>query len=211
MAAGKLLGTAALVLAVGLPVHASVNGGGSIIVHTNDAYTHFSTSVCTTTLGQPASCEDAITRTDKASGTIVWFLAAFVPEATPNVAAVYFGMRFNDATLDPGVRYGHCSVGSGLAIEDAGWPSDVAAGVTLGFVPAMTDHLFRFYYFQVEDSQSGPDPWLCSAVNPAGHYAAFFDNHLPPNEDRITRFGCVHWYDDEGFNTCPVPPPALVA
>jgi hypothetical protein len=183
-------------------VLAGPNGGGSIIVHTNDAYVWDSATGCTTTLGQPATCVDAVTRTDKAAGVVVWFLAAFVPTATPEVRTVYFGIDHDDLNLRI-VSYGSC--GSGLELPDDGWPSNTT-GDSWGFYTPQTSHLFRFYWFVVSEvGQSATGEYFCSAVNPTGGYAEFDDNSWPPQADAITRFGCVHWYE-EGSNTCPVPP-----
>jgi len=42
----------------------------------------------------------------------------------------------------------------------------------------------------------------CSAINPIGGYAAFYDTSFPPIQDTITQFGCMRWYD-AGANECP--------
>ncbi len=208
-----LLGGLILLLAAAMPALAGRNGGGSIVVHTTDAYTYLSTTICTSTLSVPASCAAAGTRTDKDTAAVVWFLASFVPEATPAVAHIYFGLNFDAVNLDPSTKYGSCPPG-GVEVPDAGWPGgDPIPGIsgnTVGFgTPVTGSTLFVFYYFKVDDFSGGPpaEPFLCSAVNPTGGYAKFYDDAFPPVEDAITRFGCVKWYADTGYNTCPVPPP----
>ncbi len=184
---------------------AGPNAHGAIVVHTNDAYGYLSTTVCTTTLGQPVACESAITRTDKASAAVVWFLAAFLPTASPRVAAIYFGIDFDDANLDPTTEFGFCGPAGTVEAPDDGWPSNTA-GDAIGFgTPIIGNTLFRFYYFKVDEFSGLPGPFLCSTINPTGGYAAYFDDNFPPAQDNITMFGCVRWYA-EGQRPCDWPP-----
>jgi hypothetical protein len=187
--------------ATAAPVLAGSNGGGSIIVHTNDTYTWDDPTVCTTTLGLPASCAGAVTRTDKATGVVIWFLAAFESSSVPDVRTVYFGMNFDELNL--GIDgHGHC--GSGLELPEDGWPSNTT-GSTWGFYAAQTSYMFPLYWFLVSElGEPVTGEYFCSAANATGAYASFVDSVL--REDIITRFGCVHWYE-VGSNTCPAPPP----
>jgi len=209
-----MLGGLILLLAATMPALAGRNGGGSIVVHTTDSYTYLSTTVCTSTLGVPANCAAAGTRTDKGTGALIWFLASFVPEATPVVSVIYFGINFDSVNLDPSTKYGPCAPAGSLEAPDTGWPTgDPVAGISgnsLAFGTPMTGStMFPFYYFKVDDFSGGApaEPFLCSAINPTGNYAAFIDDAFPGVQDNITRFGCVKWYSDTGYNTCPVPPP----
>lgn len=200
-----LFGGLSLLLAASLPSFAGVNGGGSIIVHTDDSYTYRSTTICTTAVGEPASCAAAVTTAGQSDHPqVIWFLASFVPEASPRVASVYFGM---DQNLPVGFvdRQGFCGPAGSVEISDSGWPSP-EAGNSVGFgSPIAGDTLFRFYYFIVADeTETGAS--FCSKINPTGGYASFYDDAFPPVQDNVTRFGCVKWYE-AGSNTCPVPPP----
>jgi hypothetical protein len=128
---------------------AGSNSNGAIIVHTNDAYNYSAGTVCTTTLGAPATCEEAITRSDKNFVTLgqrstVWFLAAFLPTASPRVASVYFGTDVDDANFDAGSNYGPCGPAGTQQVPDAGWPYDVGNSVGFG-TPILGNTLFRFY------------------------------------------------------------------
>ncbi len=184
---------------------AGPNAQGAIVVHTNDAYDYLSTTVCTTTLGQPATCEEAIVRTDKETNAVVWFLAAFLPTANPRVAAISFGINFDDMNLDPSTEFGFCGPAGTVEAPDDGWPSNTA-GTAIGFgTPIIGNTLFRFYYFKVDEFSGLPGPFLCSTINPTGGFAAFFDDNLPPAQDNITMFGCVRWYA-EGQRPCDWPP-----
>jgi hypothetical protein len=178
------------------PVFAGPNSNGAIIVHTNDAYEWGSSTVCTTPLGQPATCADAVTRTDKSADTVIWFLASFVPTSAPDVMTIYFGINQDEmnVTVD---GYGHC--GLGLEIPDDGWPSN-ADGTTWGFYTPETSTLFRFYWFSVSDRSGAPGAYFCSAANPTGGYASFVSSDIIA--DGIIQFGCVQWYG-AGYNTCP--------
>jgi len=184
------------------PAMAGPNANGAIIVHTNDAYTYKSATACTTTLGMPATCETAITQTNvtNASGySVVWFLAAFLPTATPNVATVFFGHHYDVAQL--GIEaYGPC--GAGTQIPDATWPFDDDSGTSWGFTTAQTAILFRFYVFQVYENTppATAGAYFCSDINFLGGYASFISSGL--EVDLITKFGCVKWYE-AGYNDCP--------
>jgi hypothetical protein len=69
------------------------NAGGSLILHTADTYEYSTATACTTASGEPASCAEAVTRTDRDQGAVLWLLAAFDPTASPGVTVVYFGIR----------------------------------------------------------------------------------------------------------------------
>ncbi len=199
---GRTIAAALLLVVFCSPAIAGPNSDGAIIVHTNDGYVYDSAeTACTTPLGQPASCEDALTQTNQ-STSVVWFLAAFPPGANPAVATIYFGIDIDAANVDANLAFGACGAPGMLEIPDAGWPSN-DAGNSIGFgTPVVGNTLFRFYYFGRRSPRDLPVPYLCSAINPTGGYAAFFDTSLPPREDRIARFGCVKWYEP-GSNSCP--------
>jgi hypothetical protein len=197
-----------LVLAVfalaSAPATAGPNANGAILVHTNDSYDYLSATACTTSLGLPSGCASATTRTDRPAGTVVWFLAYFLPTANPVVSAVYFGIDFDENSLGPITEFSACGPAGGLEISDAGWPAN-GAGNTIGFgTPIRGETLFAFYSFRVDDRSGGPpsSPYLCSAINPSGRYAAFIDDRFPPARDDIFLFGCVKWYGN-GHNDCP--------
>jgi hypothetical protein len=199
-----LLALCVVILAVA-PVAAGPNSNGGIIVHTNDAYDYLSTTICTTPLGLPATCADAITRTDKATGAVVWFMASFLPQTFPVVTAIYFGMTLDAVNLDASTKYGICGPQGSVEIPDAGWPGD-GVGNSVAFGSAVTGStLFPFYFFKVDDYSGLPGPYLCSGINPLGGYAAFYDDSHPPAQDDIAQFGCVKWYQD-GANACALPP-----
>lgn len=186
------------------------NVNGAIVVHTNDAYDYLSTTVCSTPTSQPASCAEVITETDRSVRSVIWFLAAFLPGANPDVAAVYFGVDFDDVNLDASLGYGYCGPAGTIELPEAGWPSN-SAGNALGFgTPISGSLLFPFYYFVVDNQSGLQGPAFCSAVNPTGGYAAFFDSGFPPAEDRVNLFGCVRWYEP-GLNPCPVTPAPMGA
>ncbi len=194
-----------LLLLLPAATYAGKNGGGAMIVHTNDAYTYMSGTACTTPLGEPAACEEAITRTDRSAGSVVWFLAAFAPESSPVLASVYFGVRYDSALLDPIVSYASCGPPGTLEIPDDGWPNE-GTGTTIGFPsPISGDHMIPFYVFVIDNASETVGAYFGTGVNPLGGYAAFYDDSFPPFEDRCTRFGEVRWYEP-GSNSCPALP-----
>lgn len=208
----KILLALGIMALICTPAMAGPNANGAIVVHTDDAYTYLSTTVCTTAM--PAECELLGTQTNKLlpAQSVVWFLAAFLPTAIPRVAVVYFGHNYDDSIatglLDITGKFGMCAPAGSLEAPDATWPADNNSGTTVGFgTPIIGDTLFPFYYFRVDnydDAPGGIDPYLCSDINPTGGYAAFFDDAFPAAQDNITQFGCVNWYVP-GHNQCPVP------
>ena len=211
--AASMLGwTLTLLVSVVPMASAGLNGGGAIVVHTNDAYNYSVGTVCTTTLGLPADCASAVTRSDKVqpANATIWFLAAFDASATPRVASVYFGTDVDDINFDAGSNFGPCApAGSTSQVPDDGWPYDNGNSVAFR-TPVVGNRLFAFYFFAVQnydEDPAVPNPWWCATINPTGGYAAFFDDAFPPNQDGITRFGCVKFYES-GSVTCPVPPPS---
>jgi hypothetical protein len=118
---------------------------------------------------------------------------------------IYFGHDYDEMNLDVTGQYGMCAPVGSLEAPDTGWPADDNTGTTVGFgTPIIGDTFFHFYYFRVDDFSGGAgNPWLCSAINPTGGYAAFFDDSAPSIQDDIDQFGCVVWYG-LGHNECPV-------
>lgn len=205
----KILLALGIMALICTPAMAGPNANGAIIVHTNDAYNYSAGTACTTTFGLPADCASAITRSDKnfitaGQRSTVWFLAAFLPTASPRVASVYFGTDVDDLNFDAGSNYGPCGPLGTQQVPDGGWPYD--AGNSVGFgTPVIGNTLFVFYVFGLDnydDVVDAPNPWWCSTINQTGGYAAFFDDSFPPNQDNITKFGCVKWYE-AGQNQCP--------
>ncbi len=88
----KILLALGIMALICTPAMAGPNANGAIIVHTNDTYNYNSTTICTTTL-LPTACDAAVTTSTRATAAVVWFLAAFLPTASPRVASVYFGDR----------------------------------------------------------------------------------------------------------------------
>jgi len=197
LALGALLLCAAASISLGGP-----NRNGAMIVHTNDAYTYGSGTVCATPLGDPGTCQAAVTRSDKGSGTVVWLLASFLPTASPAVTTIYFGIDYAGEGLDPGDAFKPCGPAGTQQLPDADWPYS-GRGNTVAYPTAVTgDRLFPFYAFKIEGGAAGS--WFGTAVNPIGGYAAFVDDGNPPQTDRCVNFGRVRWYE-AGSNSCPAP------
>jgi hypothetical protein len=198
---------AASILAVSLsalqgPAEAGKNKNGALIVHTNDSYIYSAQTACSTTLADPGTCAAAGTRSEKASGTVVWLLAAFLSGANPGVSGIYFGIDYDDLNLDPGVTFKACGPPGTLDVPDTDWPY-AGRGNTVGFgSPVVGDILFPFYVFKIDGGS--PGSFFGTAVNPVGGYAAFIDDSAPPITDRCGNFGQVRWYQ-AGSNSCPVP------
>ncbi|MBM3287900.1 MAG: hypothetical protein FJY88_11200, partial [Candidatus Eisenbacteria bacterium] len=186
---------------------AGVNQNGAIIVHTNDAYTYSSGTRCTTALARPATCEATITRTDRSTTrSVLWFLWAFLPSATPRVTTVYFGMNMDMTCLDPTeFTWAWCSPTGVTPSQDVsgGWPGD-GESATVGWPVAITQNLYPFMVIRAGVEQCGAPSTahICSSINHVGGYAAFVDDSNPPQTDLVTNFGCVRWYQP-GVVNCP--------
>ncbi len=188
--------------------HAGKNANGALIVHTNDAYTYSTQTVCTFgNVGEPPSCEGAITRTDKDSGSVVWLLAAFPAGANPGVAVVYFGIDYDVMNLDPAASYRVCGPAGTVEVPDGDWPYSGRGNSVAFGSPVVGDILFPYYAFKIDDYSGGiGNPWFGTAINPTGGYAAFIDDSNPPLLDPCTRFGHVSWRA-QGANDCPTAVP----
>ncbi len=120
------------------------NANGALIVHTDDTVTYTGTDDYCATSFLPASCEAAITRTDKDEDTpaVIWLLAAFPDTSSPAVTAIQFGIEHNlPANEGYFERYEKCG---GLELPDTGWP-ETGFGNLLSFgSTAKTDLLFPF-------------------------------------------------------------------
>jgi hypothetical protein len=181
---------------------ASKNDGGSIIVHTHDAYTWSTQSVCSPGAGTlPESCELANTTSTDGEDAVLWLLAAFHEDTGPAVTVIYFGIEYDNVHLDPGVNLRMCGPAGSLEVPDDDWP--YGGGNAVAFGSPVTDRLFPFYALRVAGGAAGS--YFATAINPTGGYAAFVDDGNPPGMDRITRFGTVRWFES-GDAECPVPP-----
>lgn len=201
----KILLALGIMALICTPAMAGPNANGAIVVHTDDTYIFGDDDQCIVDgLGYPlpATCPELLTTvsTYLAGGNTIWFLAAFLPSASPDVRTIYFGASFDNVNLKVATSArGPC--GSGLELPDAGWVSNTT-GDTWGFNDAQTASLFRFYWFLVKKIPTTvpPGAFFCSAVNPTGGYASFISSAL--DTDYITQFGCVKYFQ-AGSNTCP--------
>lgn len=204
-----MLGGLALMLVIAMPAMAGKNNGGAMLVHTDDAinYTFFAPPdycVLFDELGL-AVCEDITTQSNFENallGTMVWFVAAFHPDADPGVTVAFFGLEHN---LGAGIiaANGFCGPANTLEVPDAGWPEDWEnAGNSVAFGDAITGRdIFPFYYFGVYGTTGD---FISTGINPLGK-ASFVSDDIPGFEDIVERFGTVRWFAP-GSKDCPEPP-----
>lgn len=196
----------ALAIAFAAPALAGKNNGGALLVHTNDTVVYTSTAdYCASTF--PATCEELVTRTDKAveeEEVVIWFLAGFANGSNPAVTTVQFGVTHNLPSADYVSNYSACGPDP-LELPDQGWPfgNGSASGNLVTFSSPLTDQIFPFYWFSVIGSL--PNTFFGTRSYPNTGEAKFVDDNQPPFEDIVTRFGTVRW-GAAGENTCPVPP-----
>ena len=203
-----------LLLALGIlalicsPAMAGRNANGAMVVHTDDnvVYTN-SDDYCVSAL--PATCEELNPNTTKPveeAEAVIWFLAAFRPEASPGVTTVQFGVTHNLPSADYFSDYGACGP-QPLELPDGGWPfgDGNSSGNLVAYGAAIYGNIFPFYWFAAIGSL--PNSYLGSRTYPSTDEAKFVDDGQPPVEDLCHNFGMVAW-DGTGQNTCPefIPP-----
>ncbi|MBD3161546.1 MAG: hypothetical protein GF346_04925 [Candidatus Eisenbacteria bacterium] len=203
-------GMVILLIGAGPALGAGKNDGGAMLIHTTNAEAYTSSmQPCGTTWDQyaPATCEDVVTQADLGSDSVrqlVWYVAAFHPDADPGVTVVFFGHNHNfppgEGWLD---TWNFCGPDGTLEVADAGWPEDVNAGNSVAFgAPVVDDHFFPFYWFA---AYAFDGIFMEIGPNPTGGYASFVSDDNPGFEDVITRFGTLRFYEP-GETVCPVAP-----
>ena len=174
------------------------NSQGSLLVHTDDAIIFSSgTDYCVSTI--PSTCEGLVTRSDNygPQASMIWFLWAFPPDATPEVTGVRLGVRTSLPAGHIRAR-GACGVGS-LEVPTEDWPSD-GSGSAIGWGTPDNTKVKAFYWFALYGA--APGDYFGTTVDPRVGFAAFADGADPPQEDRAFRFGTVKW-GEPGSNICP--------
>jgi hypothetical protein len=189
-----------LLALLGTSVNAGRNWNGALVVHTDDSVIYSTTENYCETPSLPSACEmlNANAGQGIENAQVIWLLAAFLPQQSPAVAEIQFGIRHN---LPVGQDYfaGYASCLYSGQQQDPGWP-ETGFGNIVAFSPAVTDCLFRFYWFALY--VDGPDNYFGTCPYPGTNEAKFVDDGNPPVEDLCTNFGTVRW-DGTGRNYCP--------
>ena len=205
-----LFGVLALMVICCAPVLAGRNGGGSLLVHTNDAIIYSpGTDYCATAM--PASCDVLVTRTDRydPDASIIWLVWAFREDDTnpgPEVTGLRLGVR---TSLPAGNLETSAVCGTGaLEVPTAtpaypDWPEN-GSGNAITWAQPNYSKVKAFYWLAWYGAQAGD--YFGTTVDPRTASASFADNTNPPIEDRTNRFGTVKW-GEAGSNTCPILPP----
>jgi hypothetical protein len=175
------------------------NAGGAMIVHTSDGYNYCAAQVCTEPAGNPATCVDANSMATHDTGQVIWVLAYWCPDFNPGVTVVYFGIQYDDTTLDPGEAYRLCGPAGSLEVPDPDWPY-AGRGNAVAFGSPVYSTIFPFYVFKINGGTDGS--YFGTSINPTGGYAAFVDDSNPPLIDECYLFGTVRW-NVHGQNDCP--------
>jgi hypothetical protein len=196
----RLLLLVGILAVMASPAPAGRNANGALVVHVDDTivfraiYDYCATAV-------PATCEELVPTSyhTPEEVTMVWFLAAFRPEASPGVTTIQFGIEHNlPAGQGYFVQYSACGP-SPLELPDTGWP-ETGFGNLVAYSGPVYDHLFKFYWFALynEDNES----YFGTRTYPNTNEAKFVDDGNPPVEDLIFNFGTVRW-EVPGGNMCP--------
>lgn len=196
---------ALIVVSAGPSLGDGRNGGGALLVHTDDAVS-WTGHICDqfdTVVPQDYTLLNTQTNKDAETLVLIWFIAAFHEDSDPGFNVVYFG---NDHNLPEGYHndWGMCSADAGIEIPDAGWPDYPAVGgVSVAYYNhILSDRLVPIYVFDVWGFEGA---YYGSGINPIGGFAAFIEALGPPITDEIEHFGQLRW-GEEGYNDYPQPP-----
>lgn len=187
----------------GSAAQAGRNANGAMVVHTDNTVYYTSTGMfCSSAL--PPSCQEL--NANATSGVVreqvIWLLAAFMPESSPGVTTLQFGIEHN---LPAGQGYFTAYAACGpdlLELPDSGWPESGFGNLVAYAWPVYT-HVFSFYWFAV--FVDGPENYFGTRTYPSTGEAKFVDDGSPPIEDLCFSFGTVRW-DGNGHNDCPCCP-----
>lgn len=203
----RLLACLVGLLCVVSVAQAGRNANGTLFVHTSNTYNYCTSQVCTAAEANLGSCEEANTMATREAGQVVWLFAFWCPPASPGVTVVYFGIDYDDATLDPGAAYKLCGPAGSLEVPDGDWPY-TGRGNSVAFGSPVYGTIFPFYVFKIDGGTDGS--YFGTSINPTGGYAGFVDDSNPPLIDNCYNFGTIRW-NTPGMNSCPgcgVPPGA---
>jgi hypothetical protein len=197
-----LFASLAFLLACGGVANASVNDGGAMLVHTNDAinfsigWDHCSNDP------KPADCAAVVTQSNKDVDTItmVYVMGIFdwANGADPEVSACQFGIR-TSLPVDNFAAMNPCGPNA-LEIPGEGWPANdtgVAVAYSGSVLPQVGLPLYWFAVYGAPGDSIATGPYPYSAEG-----AAFADGSSPPLVDTVTRFGSVRW-GTPGSKACP--------
>jgi hypothetical protein len=190
-----------ILLLLTTPALAGRNANGALVVHTDDAINYTSTdNYCSTVL--PSVCTQLGTQSNKPveeQEAVIWLLAAFIPESSPGVTTIQFGIHHN-LPSNQGYFSAFAACGPGpLELPDEGWPEPNDCGNLVAYSGPVYDHLMKFYWFAAIGVQGG---FFGTRTYPSTNEAKFVDDGNPPVEDLIYAFGTMRW-GASGLNQCP--------
>jgi len=178
------------------PAMAGRNANGAMVVHTDDSviYTatadYCATAMPTDSTGFNWDATEGINREQ-----LIWLCWYFLPEASPGVTTVQFGIDHNlPANLGYFTAFGACD--GPLELPDTGWP-ETGFGNLCAYPGPIYQNINSFYWFAV--FVDGPMNYFGTRTYPATGQAKFVDDSSPPIEDLCTLFGTVGW-DGQGGN-----------
>ena len=176
------------------------NAGGALIVHADDTVIYSSGGdYCGRDLSLPASCSAARTRVNPSEDgpILVWIIAAFSSNASPEVTGVRFGIEHTLSSI--AIRGWQACDQKWLEIPEEDFPStDTGTIIAIPSGP-IRETFFPIYWFAI-NGESGDT--FATAADPRAGDAEFSDDGNPPAVDRISRFGHVGW-GVAGANQCP--------
>ncbi len=193
-----------LLLALGIlalicsPATAGRNANGALLVHTDDAviYTPLGADYCATAMPTDSTGFNANGTEGIAREQMIWVLWYFLPEASPSVTAVQFGIRHN---LPVGYVTDYAACDGPLEIYDTGWP-ETGFGAVLAYPGPINQHINAIYWFAV--ARDDETAYFGTRSYPSTNEAKFVDDSSPGIEDLCTHFGTLRW-DGTGDNDFP--------
>ncbi len=203
-----LISSIVLLMLLAPPAVAGRNANGALVVHTDDTVQYRDGAYWCSTPTLPATCEELNAAAGRGidEEQIIWVMAAFLPDASPAVTTVQFGIDHN-IPADQGyfTNWRVCGP-SPTESPDPGWP-ETGFGNIVTFGSPVHERLIRLYWFAT--FVDGPENYFATRSYPSTNQAKFFDDADPPNEDLCENFGVIRWFQP-GHNDCPQIPPASV-
>jgi len=179
------------------------NANGAMVVHTQNGVVYSAgTDYCLSTM--PAECLGFNPNGTEMvlSPGVVWLLWAFLPEASPGVTTVQFGIEHNiPANAGYFIARGACD--GPLELPDTGWP-ETGFGNLCAYPGPIYQHINAFYWFAFY-VDAGGNNYFGTRTYPSTNEAKFVDDSPNPVEDLCFNFGTVRW-NGTGENHCPEPP-----
>ena len=198
-----LAGLCALRLAA--PAWAGPNANGSLVLALAEGVVFtLGTDFCGAATA--TGCEDVVTSVDLEGIYVLHLLAIFPETASPEVAAITFGLDYPDLDED-GILLGDWNTCSIVESSTANWPAP-GTGTTVIFPDLRTTPTFEVYWFAAYAYAEAPAARMRVVGNPE-EGANFYTIDIPPVIDPVAALGSFGFFttgdrgcDDLNIGAC---------